>query len=590
MAVHLKKTLLTLYTLLLCIPLSIAQNYVQHATDSIYNVIQTLIFENEALRNQDSTKTALLYSEISNIKNHTKQKQLEQELHAIQMNDSIRLLQQKKAIEKARKSSTGAAVTLFYDTLFVVYAPLGSFDAAQRAHQAQEQIKKLYETPHFNKDSLIIDTLFGLLSLRYQSETIYSISNIDALWLNKSVDSLAVAYQQEIAQSVLHFQKEYSFKNITIRIAYVLIVLLVLAFTIMAIQFLFKKIRAKISISNLKLHKGITVRNYQLFSPQYLLTIVRKVLLILRTILMLAALYLSLTFVFSIFPATKNWANTLLNLVLDPLKTSIRGIIKYIPNLISIAVILLITKFITRIFRYFAIEVERKHLKIRNFHEEWARPTYNIIRFLLYAFAFIILFPYLPGSHSDAFKGVSVFFGILISIGSSSAVSNIIAGLVITYMRPFKIGDWIKVKEVVGYVTEKNLLVTRLRTIHNEDITLPNSTILASHTTNFSSTCAEKGLVIHISISISYQEDWHKIHELLLQAASITPDIDMDPSPFVFQKKLDDFSVIYELNAYTRKPELMYYTESALYGNILDIFKAAGIVIMTPHQFKINNP
>jgi len=195
------------------------------------------------------------------------------------------------------------------------------------------------------------------------------------------------------------------------------------------------------------------------------------------------------------------------------------------------------------------------------------------------------MWPHIPGSDSDIFKGVSVFIGIIFSLGSSSAISNAVAGLVITYMRPFKVGDRIKIGELSGDVLEKTLLVTRIRTIKNENITIPNSTILAGHTINYTTSAKETGLILHTGVTIGYDVPWKQVHELLIKAALATNGIMQDENhkPFVFQTSLDDFYVAYQINAFTDQSNRMAGIYSYLHQNIQDFFNEGGVEIMSPH-------
>ena len=230
-------------------------------------------------------------------------------------------------------------------------------------------------------------------------------------------------------------------------------------------------------------------------------------------------------------------------ITLTPLKGVFIAVWNYLPNLFSIAVIYFVMKYFIRFVRYIFSEIEAGKLQISGFHADWAMPTFSIIKFLLYAFMFVLIFPLLPGSDSDIFKGVSVFIGILFSLGSSSAIANMVAGLVITYMRPFKTGDRIKIADVTGDVIEKTLLVTRIKTIKNEIITIPNASVLSGNTTNFSIEANEVGLIIHTTVTIGYDVPWKKMHETLITAALRTDMILKEPKPFVLQTSLEDFYV-----------------------------------------------
>ena len=285
---------------------------------------------------------------------------------------------------------------------------------------------------------------------------------------------------------------------------------------------------------------------------------------------------ISLPIIFGIFPSTKGFALQLLDYFLIPIKKIGFGIIDYIPNLISILVIWYATRALVRLARYIALEIENGNLKLKNFFPEWAMPTFAIVRILLYAFMIAMIYNYLPGSDSGVFQGISVFIGLIISLGSSTLIANLMAGLVITFMRPFKIGDRIKLNDTMGDIIEKTPLVTRVKTPKNE-------IVMSSLTTNYSSSAQEYGLIIHSDVTFGYEVPWQQVHQLLIQAALATPHIESEPRPFVLQTKLDDWYVVYQINAYTRHPEQMSAIYSNLHQHIQDLFNEAGIEIMSPH-------
>ena len=220
--------------------------------------------------------------------------------------------------------------------------------------------------------------------------------------------------------------------------------------------------------------------------------------------------------------------------------------------------------------------MERGRIKFAGFYPEWVQPTYKIVRFLLYALAVVIIFPYLPFEKSPAFKGISVFLGVLFSLGSTSAVANFVAGIILIYTRGFRIGDWVTIGENTGEVVQQSMLATHVRTIRNEEITIPNSVVLGSYVTNFSLQAKEQGVVLHTSVTIGYDAPWRTIHKLLIDAALSTKHILHDPPPFVLQAELEDSYVKYEINAYTDHPLLMPYIYSDLHANIQDSFLRGG--------------
>ena len=236
---------------------------------------------------------------------------------------------------------------------------------------------------------------------------------------------------------------------------------------------------------------------------------------------------------------------------------------------------------------YIALEIENENLKFNGFFPEWAMPIFNIVRILLYTFMIAMIYNYLPGSDSGVFQGISVFVGIIISLGSSTLIANLMAGLVITFMRPFHIGDRIKLNDITGDIIEKTPLVTRVKTPKNEIVTVPNSFVMSSLTTNYSSSAKEFGLIIHSDVTFGYEVPWQQVQQLLMQAALATPYLEAEPQPFVLQTKLDDWYVVYQINAYTRHPEYMSQIFSQLHQNIQDLFHEAGIEIMSPHYMGV---
>ncbi len=292
--------------------------------------------------------------------------------------------------------------------------------------------------------------------------------------------------------------------------------------------------------------------------------------------------YLCIPLVLSFFSWTQGWADKIFSMILEPVKWLWSGIANIVPNLFFIAAIIVFARYLLKVIRFFFLAVETGKLQFSGFHQDWARPTYQIARIFVILLAVVMCFPYVPGSNSPAFQGISVFLGVLVSLGSTSAISNTIAGVVMTYMRPFKIGDRVKIVDTVGDVVEKSLLVTRIRTIKNVDITIPNSLILGSHIINYSAMAQDLGLILNTTVTIGYDSPWPEVHRALIEAAESCADVLKEPKPFVFQTALNDYYVHYELNAYTRNANGMQITYSELHRAIQTSFQKAGIEIMSP--------
>jgi small-conductance mechanosensitive channel len=301
-----------------------------------------------------------------------------------------------------------------------------------------------------------------------------------------------------------------------------------------------------------------------------------------RAFIVATLFYIYISVVFSFFPWTQGYASVLLQYVIDPVRSIVSALFVHLPDLIFAAVIVIVAAYLIKAVRFFFNEIGQGNIQFDGFYGDWAEPTYKIVRFTIIALTAAIVLPYLPGYRSPAFQGVSIFVGVLFSLSSTAAVSNIVAGLALTYTRGFQVGDRVKIGETVGDVVEKTLLVTRVRTIKNVDISIPNSLVLANHMVNFSSSARRNGLILHTTVTIGYDAPWRQVHQVLIDAALATLNILPEPKPYVLQTSLDDSYVSYELNAWTGEPGRMAVTYSELHQNIQDKFNEAGIEIMSP--------
>jgi len=293
--------------------------------------------------------------------------------------------------------------------------------------------------------------------------------------------------------------------------------------------------------------------------------------------------YISLTLLFVIYPGTRGWAWALFHGLLDPFLSIVRSFVAYIPNLLQIAVIVAVTHYFVKILRFVSKEIAAERLVLSGFYPDWAHATFNLLRFLAYAFMVILIFPLLPDSETAVFRGVSVFLGILFSLGSTTVISNVVAGLVLTYMRSFKLGDRVKVGEVLGDVVEKTPFAVRIKTSKKEVVTVPNGTLLSSNVVNYSTSGDEaNGIILYMSITVCYDVPWRKAVELIVEAARKSKYVLENPAPFVLVKNLGNYACEMELNIYTNEPEKQPSIFSELNKNIRDIFEQSGINMTVP--------
>lgn len=503
--------------------------------------------------------------------------------------DSVKRTRQKQRIDSLRQVTQGVPVIVDDDTLFYFYAKRGGHTPQQRAENVANDITALGKRFNLKPDSLYIESSDIVTDVMYDNKVIVSFTDQDGLWEGCTRDQLAAEKRLVILEKLKVMKEEHGFLQLCKRVAYFVLVLVGQFLLFWGTNWLFRRVKVRIvKLRNTRL-KPFSIQDYELLDTHKQVKLLIFLASLVRYAFMLLQLLLSVPLLFSIFPQTKNLAFQLFSYIWNPVKSILVGIVSYIPNLFTIFVICLAIRYLVRLFRYLAGEVQSERLKLRGFYPDWAIPTYHIIRFLLYAFMIAMIYPYLPGSNSGVFQGISVFVGLIVSLGSSTVIGNIIAGLVITYMRPFKIGDRIKLNDTTGNVIEKTPLVTRIRTPKNEVVTIPNSFVMSSHTVNFSQSAREYGLIIHSEVSIGYDVPWRKVNKLLIEAALNTPGVVDDPRPFILSTSLNDWYPVYQVNAYIKDADKLAQIYSDLHQSIQDRFNEEGIEIMSPHYMAVRN-
>lgn len=497
--------------------------------------------------------------------------------------DSLKLAKQRLRIDSLRRMTPGVPVVVEGDTLYYLFAKRGGHTPQQRAEMNAAAITELGKQFNLQPDSVYTESSDIVTDLMYGNKVLASFIDQDGLWEGCSRDQLAAAKRKVIVDKLKVMKDEHSLWQLGKRILYFILVIVGQFLLFKLTIWLFNKLKARIQrLKDTKL-KPISIQDYELLDTQKQVNLLVFLASLLRYAVMLLQLILTVPLLFAIFPQTKDLAYKLFSYIWDPIKSIFLGIVEYIPNLFTIFVIWLAVKYLVRLVRYLASEIQSERLKIGGFYADWAMPTFHIVRFLLYAFMIAMIYPYLPGSKSGVFQGISVFVGLIVSLGSSTVIGNIIAGLVITYMRPFKLGDRIKLNDTTGNVIEKTPLVTRIRTPKNEVVTIPNAFIMSSHTVNFSQSARDYGLIIHSEVSVGYDIPWRKTHQLLVEAALNTPGVVDDPRPFVLETSLQDYYPVYQVNAYIKDANQLAQVYSDLHQNIQDRFNEEGIEIMSPH-------
>ena len=323
-------------------------------------------------------------------------------------------------------------------------------------------------------------------------------------------------------------------------------------------------------------------RSLELVTPDQitdgLISLVRSTQIGLNLLLGLTGLAFALSF----FPGTHGFISGLIDKLGEVLMGAGETIIGYLPNLFTLILIVILTRYTLKLLRFFHEGINSRKIKVAGLHQELTEPTFQLLRFMIVALALVAAYPFLPGSDSPVFRGITIFIGFLLSLGSTSLVTNIVSGIVLTYTRGLRIGDRVKIGGTVGDVIERTLLVTRIRTIKNVVVTIPNGMVLNNEIINYNAPMVDEGLILNTTVTIGYDVPWRQVHDLLIHAAIATCDIQSAPKPFVLQTSLDDYYVSYELNAYTHAPERMAVIYSELHQNIQDWFNEASVEIMSP--------
>ena len=466
---------------------------------------------------------------------------------------------------------------------------VGPYSAAYRAERISRRLEEVVHDRALADASVVVTEAGGASELRVGPRLLMAVTPADAASLGVSRASIAGQYAVEFASAIRAERLRYSPATLIRSGILGLIATVCFALTLWMI-------RRVGGAARRALGRGLERRAALLRTMSDgvpLTTRLSRTLDIgirtVRALLVLVAFDVYVTYLLGLFPWTRAVSVRLFDYALAPVRAVVAGFVGYLPKLLFVIVITLAVYAIIKLVGLFFRQIQLGRLRFASFPAEWADPTNKIARVLLIAFGLVVAFPYLPASNSPAFAGVSVFVGVLVSLASSSALSNMIAGVVLTYTGAFRLGDRVKLGDAFGDIVETTLLATRVRTIKNEQITIPNSIALGSTVTNYSRTSNTMRLILHTTVTIGYDAPWRQVHELLIRAALATPGVLDTPRPFVWQTALNDFYVTYEINAYTSTPRDMIDIYAALHAEIQDAFFQAGVEIMSPHYTSVRD-
>ena len=518
------------------------------------------------------------------MKNIMMQEQLEKTGEAAR-DDSLRLVRRKERIDSLRNITPGAPLIIDGDTLLVLYTRRGGILPEARVEDIREKIMEEGKRMTLFTDSIYIFDGEFTTDIMIGEELVMSVTDNDGLWQNKTRQELAAEYRTIIEAKIEQLHAQYGLKRKLMGVVYVLGAMLALGLLIWATNLCYHRWRYRLLRMLLRRTRPLAIKDYEVLNLHRQGILFLTGFNVLRYLIIFLLLFIFVPMFFVAFPETKSFTFTIFGYVWNPFVNILKSVVSFLPKFFQIVVIVFCFRYLVKGLHYLMNEIGSGRLKITGFYADWAQPTYLILRVLCYSFMIVMIWPLLPSSESEVFQGVSVFIGIIVSLGSSSIIGNVMAGMVMTYMRPFHVGDFIKYGDMEGFVIEKSVLVTRIRTRKNDVITIPNSNLMTSQTTNYTFSAHNYGVIVHTKVTIGYDMQWQQIRDLLLAAAAKTSHLQKKPEPFVRITTLDDFYVEYEINAYTRKSDLLGDIYSELHQNILDSFHSNGVEIMSPHIF-----
>jgi len=474
-----------------------------------------------------------------------------------------------------------APVVLDGEELFRVRG-VSAYPAEARAQAVQQRIADAAANHALAPESIQVVPVADSLRIVANGQPLAAVVDADAALEGVSKTNLAAIQAERIRRAIVDYRAARAAPALRRAALDTAIATLVLLAVVAALAFFWRwfdrLVRGRVDARI----KTVGIQSFEVVRAEHIRGVLRSLLLAARALVLLALVLVYLGVVLAEWPWTRGAAHDVAGFALGPLRTIGRGILANVPPLVFLAVLFVIVRVALRLIHLFFDSVGTGAVTLANFDRAWAQPTYKLVRIGIVAFALVVAYPYIPGSQSDAFKGVSLFIGIVFSLGSSTAISNMIAGYMMTYRRAFKVGDRVTIGSTTGDVLETRLQVTHLRTLKNEEVIIPNSQILSDAVINYGSLMRDRGLVLHTEVGIGYETPWRQVEAMLLEAASRVPGQPEPARPYVLMKKLGDFAVTYELNLFCTDVKAILPMYTAMYRGILDVFNEYGVQIMTP--------
>lgn len=502
--------------------------------------------------------------------------------------DSLRKVEQKHRIDSLRQVTPGVPLVIEEDTLLYIYTSLGGDDPAHRVEAVARKVTQIGKSLKLTTDSMHIFVSEYTDDVMCGEVVIVRVSDLDGLWNGMSRRELAEEYLKILSLEIERLHADYGLKAKLTGLGWAVFLIVVQVLFFMLTARFIRYLRHLIVEGVDGRMKPLVIKGYELMNIHQEKRILLFLTRVLQVFLILLQLFISLPLLFSIFPETEKFTWNMINYVWSPLRDMVVSIVRYFPNLVKIVVIVYVVRWVLKGLRHLSNEIAAERLKIDRFYQDWARPTYQIVRIFIIAFTLVVIWPWLPGSESGIFKGVSIFVAALFSLGSTTTIGNLISGIIITYMRPFLVGDFVRIGDQEGEVVEENAFVTRLRDIKGNLVTVPNNSILSQQTINYTAAVRDgEGSVVHSVFTFTYHVPRETVEAYLLEGAARCKLLEKNPKPFVLYTALEDFYTQYEINGYTKETARLFAVYSELHRNIIDVFHEHDLDPTSSHFIKV---
>jgi small-conductance mechanosensitive channel len=489
------------------------------------------------------------------------------------------------AAEGDSPARESAAVKVANRTIIVLRGPISGFSARERARSTMERIEQALAAEHLPPVATA-QTPEGNTRVLVGGKHAFLVTPIDIdEQAGETMAAVAKQAAERLQGAIRERREQATFSYLASAAGLAAAATLAAGLLLWLLVRVYRRVARLISETAAAHSKTLQVGGVPLFSASHVLMLTRPLLRFGAWLAALLIVWVWLSFVLARFPYTRPWGEELGAHLLAILGQAGLATLDALPGLLLVLLVFVLARAVVRVLRFFFDQVEAGKIKLGMLDAETARPTRQILIVVVWVFALAMAYPYLPGASTEAFKGLSVLVGLMISLGGASIVAQAFSGLTLMYNGAFRAGDYVRLGEIEGTVVELGMFVTRVRTGLGEEITLQNSSVLSNPIKNYSRSYEGAGFVLDTTVTIGYATPWRQVEAMLLEAARRTEGVAEKPAPVVRQTELAEFHIQYRLVTYSaaRQPRARAEVLSDLHANIQDVFNEHGVQIMAPN-------